>query len=132
MAMKGKSMLVKFSADGAAWSTIAQIKEASMGIDGDNQDISVFGKNYINRLQGLKDTSYSLSGFYDTTDTNGQVALRTAFLADTTIYLAFLPDGAVGWEQKVKISSLEISGAVDGVVELSIDAEGDDEIAAYA
>lgn len=130
--MKGKDMLIKTSTDGSTWYTVANLKEGTMNNNGDNQDITTFGKDYICRLQGLKDVSYSLSGFYDSTDTNGQIALRTAWLNDSTVYVGFLPDGTDGWEQKVKVSTFEISGGVDGVLELSIELEGDDAIDTYA
>lgn len=132
MSLKGKSMAVKYSSDGSTWYTIDEINEASMNIEGQNQDITKFGQDYVNRLQGLKDVGYSISGFYDPDDTNGQVALLTAFLADTDIYFGFLPNGTTGWEQLVKVSSLDISGSVDGVVEFSCELEGADAIAAYS
>ena len=131
MAMKGKSMKIMTGADGSAWDEVLGIKEASMQNGADNQDISTFGANYIKRLQGLKDCSYSLSGNYEPTDTTGQVAIRAAWEADTTLYIGFLPDGTAGFEQVVVVSSFEISGAVDGVVEVSIDLEGSDAIAEY-
>lgn len=132
MALKGKDMRVKFSADGSTWYDIDEINEANMSIEGQNEDITKFGQDYVNRLQGLKDVTYSLSGFYDADDTNGQQALLTAFLADTTIYFGFLPNGTTGWEQVVKVASFDISGAVDGAVELSIDLEGNGDIAVYS
>lgn len=130
--MKGRSLLVKASTDGSTWYTVANLNEASMSNGAENIDITTFTKSYINRLQGLKDVTYSLSGFYDSTDTNGQVALRSAWENDSTIYIGFLPDGTAGWEQVVKVSSFEISGSVDGAVELSIELEGNDAIAAYS
>lgn len=132
MALKGRSMKVKTGTDGTAWNDVLGIKEASMQNGADNQDISTFGDTFIKRLQGLKDVSYSMSGNYEPTDSTGQMALRDAWLNDTTAYIAFLPDGAAGFEQKVLVSNFEISGAVDGVVEVSIDLEGNDAIATYA
>lgn len=132
MAMKGKNMKVMTGTDGSAWNQVLGIKEASMQNGADNQDISTFGDSYIKRLQGLKDVSYSMSGNYEPTDTTGQVAIRNAWMNDTEVYIGFLPDGTDGFEQIVLVSNFEISGAVDGVVEVSIDLEGSDAIAAYS
>jgi predicted secreted protein len=132
MALKGRSMKIMTGANGTAWAEVLGIKEASMQNGADNLDISTFGNAYIKRLQGLKDCSYSLSGLYEPTDTTGQVAIRNAWANDTALYIGFLPDGSAGFEQIVFVSSFEISGAVDGVVEVSIDLEGSDAIAAYA
>jgi predicted secreted protein len=36
----------------------------------------------------------------------------------------FLPDGTTGFKQAVKVSSFEMSASVDGLVEVSIELEG--------
>lgn len=132
MAEKGYNVLIKFSVDGSTWYTIDEINSAEMNMEGENIDITKFSQSWINRIQGLKDSSYSLSGFYDSGDTNGQVALRTAFINDSDAYLGVLYDGTNGWEQKVKISNFNISAEVNGSVELSIEAEGTDAISTYS
>lgn len=130
--LKGKSMTIKVGTDGTVWNSVLGIKSASMKNGASNNDISTFGDTFIGRLQGLKDCSYSLSGFYDSTDTTGQTVIRDAWLNDTTLWVGFLPDGSAGFEQEVKVSSFEISGEVNGVVELSIELEGTGAIATYA
>jgi len=132
MAMKGKDMAIKVSTDGAAWNDVADIKEGSMNNAGNNIDISVIDNDYINRMQGLKDVTYSLSGFYNSSDTNGQTVIRTAWENASNLYIGFLPDGTDGWEQKVVVSAFDISGDVGGAVELSIELEGADAVAAYS
>ena len=131
MAMKGKSFVAKTGADGVTWYDIDELNEASMNVAGENIDITKFGDDFVNRIQGIKDCTYSISGFYDPADTNGQLAMWTAFLADTDIWIAFLSDGSAGFEQEVKVSSFEISTSVDGAVEVSIELEGTGAIAAY-
>jgi predicted secreted protein len=69
-----------------------------------------------------------LGGFYNPTDTNGQAAIRSAFLNDTSLFIQFLPDGSTGFKQEVKVSKFEVSAGVDGTVEVSIDLEGSDAI----
>ncbi|WP_018130714.1 phage tail tube protein [Effusibacillus pohliae] len=125
MAMSGKGLRVKVAtASNGPFNEVQDLNEASMSMEGDNQDITTFSSDFIKRLQGLKDVSYSLSGFYKPSDTNGQVAIKNAFLNDTALYVQFLPDGTTGFQQEVKVSSFEVSASADGVVEVSIEFEG--------
>lgn len=125
MALAGKLTVVEASVDDAAWSVVAEINDAGPSLSADNQDVTVFGDNWIDRIQGLKDGSWSLSGFYVSTDTNGQVRILNAFLNDTALYIRVYPGGGTaGFKQQVKVASFEVSNAVDGVAELSIELEG--------
>jgi predicted secreted protein len=125
MALAGKLTVVEASVDDLAWSVVAEINDAGPSLSADNQDTTVFGDNWIDRIQGLKDGSWSLSGFYVSTDTNGQVRILNAFLNDTALYIRVYPGGGTaGFKQQVKVSSFEVSNAVDGVAELSIELEG--------
>lgn len=126
MALAARNLVVKVgSSENGSFNTVADLKEASMSQSGNNQDVSTFGSDWIKRIQGLKDATYSLSGFYNGGDTNGQKALRDAWLGDDPIFVQFLPDGTTGFKQAVKVSSYEVSASVDGVQEVSIELEGD-------
>lgn len=125
MALAAKATVVEASVDDLAWSVVAEINDAGPSLSADNQDVTVFGDNWIDRIQGLKDGSWSLSGFYVSTDTNGQVRIMNAFLNNTALYIRVYPGGGTaGFKQQVKVSSFEVSNAVDGVAELSIELEG--------
>jgi predicted secreted protein len=125
MAISGKNMVVKVATAAAGtYSTVAEIKEASMSQAGNNQDVSTFDSDWIVRMQGLKDATYSLSGFYNSTDTNGQVAIRNSWLNDTPLFVQFLPNGTAGFRQEVRVSSYEVSASADGAQEVSIELEG--------
>jgi predicted secreted protein len=125
MAIAGKTLVVKVgAATGGPFTAVKELKEASMSQSGNNQDVSTFGVAWIKRIQGLKDASYSLSGFYDSTDTAGQVAVRNAWLNDSSLFVQFLPGGTTGFQQEVKVSSYEVSASADGAQELSIELEG--------
>lgn len=126
--LKGKSMVIDVSTNDADYYTVANLKDASMSISGDNQDITDFGKDYIVRKQALKDVNYSLAGYYDSADTTGQLKIRSALVNDTTLYIKFKVDGTNGWKQIVKVASFEVSDSVDGVAEVSIELEGSDDI----
>jgi predicted secreted protein len=127
-ALAGKGILVRVSTDDVSYNTVAGLNDASASIDGDNQDITAFTDTYISRLQGLKDVSYSLSGYFDSADTTGQLAIRSSLVGNTTLYIRFLYNGTNGYKQQVKVSSFEVSASVDGISEVSIELEGTDVI----
>lgn len=122
--LAGKSVVVAASTNDSTYNTVGSMNDVTMSFSGDNQDTTVFGDAFIERIQGLKDVSWSLGGFYDPTDTNGQVAIRSAWLNDTAIYIRVFPNGTAGFKQQVRVSSFEVSAGVDGTVEVSIELEG--------
>lgn len=125
MALKGKSVQCKISIDDITYYTVAGINDVDSPFDADNIEVTVFGDDFTKRIQGLKDASWSLSGFYEPTDTNGQVAIRTAWKNDTALYIEVSYDGGTTkFDQQVKVSGFNPSAGVDGAVEISIDLEG--------
>lgn len=127
MAMAGKKSVVKVgTAQAGPFTEVEEMNEASMSLEGDNQDISTFSAEFVKRLQGLKDGSYELSGFYATG--GQQTVIREAWLNDTPLFFQFLPDGVTGFQQEVLVGSFEVETAADGVVESSIELEGTDAI----
>lgn len=131
MALAARNLVVRVgSSDTGPFNVVDDLKEASMSQSGNNQDVSTFGSQWIRRIQGLKDASYSLSGFYNAGDADGQVALRSAWLTDSPLFVQFLPDGGNGFAQQVRVSTFEVSASVDGVQEVSIELEGDGPITA--
>lgn len=124
MALKGRGLKFKASTNGTTFNDVTELNSASMTHTGNNQDITKFGDAEIRRIQGLKDGTYSASGFYSGTDTQGQKAIRDAWLNDTALHVQFLPDGTTGFKQEVKVASYEVSASVDGSVEVSYELEG--------
>lgn len=125
MAIKGKSLVVSVATtSGGVYSAVAERNNASMNHTGSNIDISVMGSDFIKRIQGLKDGTYSVSGFYKADDTAGQVAIRSAWLNDTALFVRFLPDGTAGFQQEIKVASYQVNAGVDGAVEFSAELEG--------
>jgi len=122
--LAGKDVVVQVSVNDTTYNTVAEMNDMSMSFEGDNIETTVFGNDFISRIQGLKDGSYSLSGFYDATDTNGQVVIRSAWLNDTALYVKIMPNGTAGFKQQVRVASFEVSAGVDGAVEVSVDLEG--------
>lgn len=130
MAGKGLRILVANVAEptDTDFAEVADLNDATMSSEADNQDISTFSSEYVRRLQGLKDNTFSLGGFYNATDADGQMAIRSAWADDTPLHVRFLPDGTTGFQQEVKVASFEVSASADGVVELSIDLDGHDAV----
>lgn len=130
MALAGKSLVIKVSSaltpstSQTGYTTVAQLKSASMEHEGTSIDISDFSTTVRKRLLGLIGNTYSLSGFYSSTDTNGQVLIRSSWASDTTLAVTSLWDGSTGWKQEVKVTGLSINGDVDGPVEVTYSLEG--------
>lgn len=110
------------------YNEVLQINDVSHPMSASNEDVSTFGTTFVERLQTIKDSTFSLSGFLDNTDTTGQIVIRDAMLNDTDLFFKVLYDGVsaskYGYAQQVVVSSFEISSAVDGVLEVSIELEG--------
>ncbi len=127
MAIKGKDFIAKVSSTGAAGSftTIQGINDISYTIEGDNIDVTTMGSAQVKRMQGLMDSSGSLSGFHEPGDAAGQTALRQALLnGGGIVFMQFLQNGVNGFQQEMIVASFEPSGSVDGVVETSYELEG--------
>lgn len=124
MATSGKRFVVEVSVDNTAWNRVAEMNDASFSIEGDAQDITAFGDEFVRRIQGIKDTSFSMSGFANEDDLLGQRAIKLALINDTPIYCRMLYDGVNGMSQEVKVESYECSAGVDGVAEVSMDMAG--------
>lgn len=124
MALAGKRVVIKASTNDVTYNNVLELNDASLSAEGENIDVTEFGDDWINRIQGLKDVSLSLSGFWAPADTTGQVVIRNSLINDTDLFIQYLPDGTNGFKAPVKVATFEISAAVDGAVEVSIDLEG--------
>lgn len=123
MATQGLSALIESSTNDSAYSTVNDLNSASMSISGNNIDVTDFESSYIDRIQGVKDCTWSISGFYNDGDT-GQDNIRDALLNNTAIYIRIKYNGTNGFKQQVRVSSFEQSMSPDGTVEVSYELEG--------
>jgi len=73
-------------------------------------EITAFGDTYKNRMGGLKDTTFSVSGNYYPGDTTGQEIL----IPGNTVFIGVYPSGTgvAGKQVKAIVESFEISAAV--------------------
>lgn len=128
MAMKGISALLKVSttAGGAGvYTTVAEIREATITIDGQNLDVSFFGTSaWFTRIQGRKDVNLTFSGYLVPGDTAGQNAVRDALLNDTELWAQYLWNGTAGFKFQARVASFASAADVDGIVGVSGTLEG--------
>ena len=104
--------------------TVASLTNISNPLTGDTLDTTDFSSTGLRTfVAGLRTGTIDISGFYDTTDTNGQVAMATAFLAGTVLTTTqkpkFLTDGTNGFEGDGVISAYSVDATVDGLVGFS-------------
>lgn len=122
--LAGYNSKILVSTDDVTYYEVAGMSEYSAPEVANTEECTSFGSGNVERKQLLNDNTYSMSGFRDLTDTNGQVAIRTAMRARSSLYVKVLEDGTNGWTQEVIATSFEVSPAVDNVVPLSIELEG--------
>lgn len=101
-------------------SIAAECKEYSYSLQGDNQDASSFGADFIKRKQGLKDISGSLSQWYVDT------YFKDALTSGEPIVLEIYADSSANYDFRVwaLLAKDEISSAVDGLIEAKVEFEG--------
>lgn len=99
----------------------AQAYEYTMTVEADNQEATPFKQEFVQRVQGLKDVSASISRYFVTDD-----KFFDQVTAGTHCVLEFYLDysGAAFCRMWALIASDEVSAAADSVIEESIDFEG--------
>jgi len=102
---------------------VASLTSITNDITGDTLDTTVFGVDFKTFIAGLRGGTITISGFYDSTDTAGQVAMRTAILAGTLLTTTQKPvfsvDGTNGFTADGIISSMSTGAEVAGLVSFS-------------
>lgn len=110
-ATAGRKLRVKAATTlGGTYDNIVGIASATMSRQGLTVDVTTLTDDDIVRLLGIRDNSFAMEGNYEA-DANGQGRIRAAYDNDTALFVQFLPDGATGWKQEVKVAKYEVSGA---------------------
>lgn len=107
---------------------VASLNNISNAFSGDTLDVTTFDSGCVRAfIAGLKGGTISISGFYDSADTTGQVAMFTAFLAGTLLTTTqkpkFLTNGTVGFTADGIISSYTVEATVEGTVNFSAEIQ---------
>lgn len=118
MATAGFSGVVAVSTDDSTYNALNGCNSVSMPTSRAMLDITDFEDTSVNRIAGLKDSSASLSGHFDHSDT-AQAALRAAAASGATVYVRYLYDGTNGTKIAGIVESFELSATPDGTVEFS-------------
>lgn len=119
MAFAAHASKVEISPDSITWTEVDGINDASFEVQRDVLETTDFKdtSGAKTRIVGLQDSSISIKGDYEDTDTNGQNILRSYFLAGTSIYVGFKLDGTDGYKVQCYVSKISLPIAVDGKVE---------------
>lgn len=111
--IKGNAGSIKLSTN-----VVAEMKEWSVEVAQEFVDTTAFGDTMREQTATFASWSGSGSGSYDIADTNGQLALQTAWLAGTTVTPRFYVDTTHYYTGLAYVNA-SISAAVDGVVSVS-------------
>jgi len=103
---------------------VGSLASISNSVSGETLDVTTFDSGRFREfISGLVGGSIDVSGFYDPTDTTGQVALLAALLAGTKLTSTqkpeFLIDGTNGFTADAYVSTFSSDAAVAGVVNFS-------------
>lgn len=125
MALPAKDAVVSVATtSGGTYTQVDGLTSFGMSRKGSPIEITLIGAEFIERMNGLKDASYSLGGFYEPADTNGQVAIETAWMNGSDLFIKVLADGTNGFRQQVVVDTFDTDGEADGGVEMSIELSG--------
>ena len=123
MAVAGKNGKVVVGA--SASKKVVGIKNWSLELSLDTLETTALGDDWKNYITGLKEWSASSEGDYEVpVDTEGQKALKDAFLNGTTVMVKLYVDGTNYYQGEAYINSLSIEDPVDDVVSISIEFTG--------
>ena len=119
MAIRGS--LASFS---LGTNVVAELNSVTNAFTGEALDVTVFNASSVKSfISGLKSGTINIAGFYNPTDTNGQVAMFTAFLAGTLLTTTQKPkvlvDGTNGFTADGIITAYNVDATVAGTVAFS-------------
>lgn len=119
MALKGCSASFSLGSN-----SVAELNNISNPLTADSLDVTTFDSSCLKEfIAGLRSGTMDISGFYDPTDTTGQVAMLTAFLAGTVLTTTQKPkilwNGTNGIEADAIITAYNVDASVDGLVNFS-------------
>ncbi len=115
MAIAGKGGSVKIGAN------TANVSSWSLDISPDMIDTSKLGESWKGVIPGLLDATGSIEADYETTDTNGQTALQTALLNQTTVTLNLYVDATHYYSMSAYITGMNVEVPSDDKVTRSVD-----------
>lgn len=103
--------------------TVAEMDEWTLDISTGLEETQAFGDTWKERTSTIKEWSGSASGRFDDTDTNGHVAMNTAFLAGTVVACRFYVDGTNYYSGNAFVQA-SINAPENGVITVSYSLTG--------
>lgn len=121
MPLAAHPAVIEVSTDDITYNEVDGINDFSFSTGRDVLDTTDFKdtSGAKTKILGLQDTTISLSGDLEASDTNGQNVLRTAFFNGNAIYVGFGFNGTDGYKVQARVSSFEINAGVGDKVEFS-------------
>ena len=101
-----------------ATNTVAEMRDWTLEVSQEFVETTAFGDLMREQTATFASWSATASGSYDISDTNGQLALQTAWLAGSTTTPRFYVDNSHYYSGLAYVNA-SISAAVDGVVTIS-------------
>ena len=117
MSHSGKDGLVKVGSN-----TVAEVRSWSLEHSADVIEKSVMGDSYRSYHAGMQSATASIECYWDETDTNGQVALAPASEVTLVLYPEGASSGDTYYSGTAIVTSKNITGSFDGMIEASISA----------
>lgn len=104
---------------------VLEAYEYSYTLEASNEDCTTFESEFVKRKQTLKDISATIERFYESS-----LYFLNNLLSDTDLVINFYSDASSNPDVKawVKIANVEDSASVDGLVEESLELEGNTDL----
>jgi len=116
--LKGNAASLKLSTN-----TVAEMQNWELSVEQEFQDTTSFLDTFREQTPTFATWTATAAGKVDTTDTNGQVALQTAWLAGSTVTPRFYIDSTHYYSGTAYVSA-NVGAAVDGIVEINYSFQG--------
>lgn len=119
MAIAGHPGAIHYAATDTTGESTA-LNTIEMSVNGELIDVTTFSdtSGFHLYVQALKDVTFSVSGFYDSSDT-AQALMITHAGNGTTGYIRYLPNGSTGFKCAVKVQDYKVGADVTGAVTFS-------------
>ena len=116
----------------AGGTAIGEIRNYSLNISSDVQEVSTLGSAWAKNTSTLKRWTGSLEAHFDVAD-SGQDSLRAGLLAGTAVDVVLFAGGTSGagnvsYSGSLVIESMDITNDVAGIVTVSISGTGNGEL----
>jgi len=116
--LKGNAASLKIGAN-----TVAEMQNWELSVEQEFADTTSFLDTFREQTPTFATWTATASGKMDQSDTTGQVALQTAWLAGSTVTPLFYIDGSHKYTGLAYVSAT-VGAAVDGIVEVNFSFQG--------